>query len=85
MRLRALVCFASISLSPACGFGGGGPSDLGTVDGAPFGQTPDGTEVEIFTLTNPNGVEVRAMTYGGIIVSLRVPDRDGQLEDTPMG
>ena len=85
MRLRALVCFASISLSPACGFGGGVPSDLGTVDGAPFGQTPDGTEVEIFTLTNPNGVEVRAMTYGGIIVSLRVPDRDGQLEDIVLG
>lgn len=57
----------------------------GTVSRAPFGVTPGGDSVDIFTLTNPNGVEVRAITYGGIIVSLKVPDRDGQLGDVVLG
>jgi aldose 1-epimerase len=52
---------------------------------APFGTLPDGTAVEIFTLTNAAGIEVRAMTYGAIIVSLHVPDRRGQLDDVVLG
>ena len=52
---------------------------------APFGTTPDGESVQIFTLTNGHGVEVRAMTYGGIITSLKVPDRSGVLGDIVLG
>jgi aldose 1-epimerase len=52
---------------------------------APFGRMPDGTAVEQFTLTNARGVEVRAISYGGIIVSLRVPDRQGRLDDVVLG
>jgi aldose 1-epimerase len=51
----------------------------------PFGQLSDGTEVELYTLTNANGLEVRAMSYGGIILSLKVPDRDGTLGDVALG
>src|SRR5215469_2577492 len=47
--------------------------------------TRDGRPVILYTLTNSHGVEVRAMTYGGIIVSLRVPDRKGQLADIVLG
>jgi aldose 1-epimerase len=39
----------------------------------------------LYTLTNSNGVEVRAMNYGGIILSIRVPDRKGQLGDIVLG
>jgi aldose 1-epimerase len=52
---------------------------------APFGTMPGGKPVELFTLTNDAGMEVRAMTYGGIIVSLRVPDRNGRLDDVVLG
>ena len=52
---------------------------------ASFGSTPDGTAVEQFTMTNAAGIEVRAMTYGAIIVSIRVPDRQGQLDDIALG
>ncbi len=52
---------------------------------APFGTLPDGSPVEVFTLSNARGVEVRAITYGGIIVSIRVPDRDGRLGDIVLG
>ncbi len=56
-----------------------------TVTREPFGMTPEGDSVALFTLTNAHGVELRAMTYGGIIVSLKVPDRDGKLGDVVLG
>ena len=52
---------------------------------AAFGKLPDGTAVESFTLRNARGVEVRAITYGAIITSLRVPDRAGRLGDVVLG
>jgi aldose 1-epimerase len=52
---------------------------------APFGRLPDGTAVESFTLRNARGLEVRAITYGAIIVSLRVPDREGRFGDVVLG
>jgi aldose 1-epimerase len=52
---------------------------------APFGELPDGTPVDVITLENANGLEVRAITYGGIIVSLKVPDREGQFADIVLG
>ncbi|PYQ17133.1 MAG: galactose-1-epimerase, partial [Acidobacteria bacterium] len=51
----------------------------------PFGRTAEGDAVDLFTLTNAHGIEVRAMSYGGIIVSLRVPDREGRLDDVVLG
>jgi aldose 1-epimerase len=51
----------------------------------PFGKLPDGRAVERFTLTNAHGMEVKAITYGGIITSLRVPDRGGQMADVVLG
>jgi aldose 1-epimerase len=52
---------------------------------APFGTTRDGKGVEIYTLTNSHGVEMRVITYGGIITSLKVPDRSGHLGDIVLG
>ncbi|MFN6203055.1 MAG: aldose epimerase family protein, partial [Acidobacteriota bacterium] len=50
-----------------------------------FGQLADGTAVDIYTLTNSNGVEARITNYGGIIVSLKTPDRAGNLGDITHG
>jgi aldose 1-epimerase len=52
---------------------------------APFGKTADGEAVEAFTLKNANGIEVKAITYGGIITSLKVPDRTGAIGDIVLG
>ena len=41
--------------------------------------------VRAFTLTNAHGLELRAIEYGGIIVSLRTPDRAGALADIVLG
>jgi len=53
--------------------------------GEPFGKTPDGSEVQLFTLTNSHGMKLRAMTYGGIVLSLEAPDREGKLADVVLG
>jgi aldose 1-epimerase len=55
------------------------------ITSAPFGNLPDGTPVAIYTLKNSNGVEARVCTYGGILVSLLAPDRNGNLGDIVLG
>ena len=56
-----------------------------SVTRAPFGALPDGTPVDIYTLTNKHGLEARVMTYGAILVSLRLPDRAGRFDDVTLG
>lgn len=50
-----------------------------------FGKMADGTPVELHTLTNTNGIQATITTYGGAVVSLLVPDRDGKLGDIVLG
>lgn len=51
---------------------------------APFGKMPDGTPVEIYTLQD-GSIEARILTYGGVIQSLKVPDRKGHAADVVLG
>src|SRR5438093_11860318 len=50
-----------------------------------FGVTPEGGEVQLFSLTNDQGMEVRITNYGGIITAINVPDRDGKVDDVVLG
>jgi aldose 1-epimerase len=54
------------------------------VTSQPFGKTPDGTPVEIFTLAD-GAYEARIATYGGVVVSLKAPDRNGKVADVVLG
>lgn len=54
------------------------------VTSQPFGKMPDGTPVEIFTLSD-GAYEARIATYGGIVVSLKAPDRQGKAADVVLG
>jgi len=56
-----------------------------TVKKTPFGSTIDGTDVDQFILSNNNGMEVRIITYGGIITSLTAPDKNGDYKDIVLG
>ncbi|PYV05064.1 MAG: galactose-1-epimerase [Acidobacteria bacterium] len=51
----------------------------------PFGKTPDQKVIDLYTLTNAHGVEARITNYGGILVSLKAPDRNGKLADVVLG
>jgi aldose 1-epimerase len=51
----------------------------------PFGKTSDGNEIDLYLLKNSHGVEIEITNYGGIVVSLKVPDRRGETADVVLG
>ncbi|HWR54788.1 MAG TPA: aldose epimerase family protein [Bryobacteraceae bacterium] len=50
-----------------------------------YGKTADGRDIQLYTLTNKNGMTVAIMNYGGIITSIKTPDRSGKLDDIVLG
>ena len=58
---------------------------MNQINRQPFGQTPDGQQVELYTLRNSKGAEAKISTYGGIVTSLKVPDRNGKFTDVVLG
>lgn len=50
-----------------------------------YGQLPDGRSADIYTLHNAAGMTARITNYGGIIVSLMAPDKDGTFENVTLG
>ena len=50
-----------------------------------FGKTEDGQQTDLYILTNKNGVEAAITNYGGTVVTLKVPDRQGKIEDVVLG
>jgi aldose 1-epimerase len=87
--MRLLICVILVASAVACGSqppaateSTASPDPI--VKRESFGSVA-GTPIEQFTLTNRNGIEVRAITYGGIITSLKTPDRAGTLGDIVLG
>src|SRR5688572_20159742 len=93
VRARAYAAFAGVAVAAVANLaawpGAAVPrSELVTAPGvteASFGRMPDGADVRVFALTNDRGMEVRVISYGAIVVSLKVPDRDGRLGDVVVG
>jgi len=56
-----------------------------TVNRSPFGRMPEGTAVELLTLRNDHGIEIKVITYGAIITSVKTPDRNGRFADIVLG
>lgn len=79
----ALLLLSQLSCMPRDDKAAGLAKD--TVVRAPFGVLPSGDSVHVFTLTNGHGVELRAIDYGALVISLRTPDRDGTLGDIVLG
>jgi len=69
--------FLIVACSSACARGAPRPQ--------PFGTTERGEAVSVYTLKNAHGIELRVLDYGGIIVSLRLPDRTGRFDDVVLG
>jgi aldose 1-epimerase len=91
-----LVLAAAVVCTPGCKKKEAAPgdpnADKGTkevaemnADKESFGQTPEGRDVDLYTLTNSNGLKARITNYGAILVSLEVPDRAGKLADITLG
>ncbi|MCB1211136.1 MAG: galactose mutarotase, partial [Verrucomicrobiales bacterium] len=56
-----------------------------TITSEPWGETSNGGNVRLFTLRNSGGMEARIMNYGGILVSLTAPDKEGKMADVVLG
>jgi aldose 1-epimerase len=69
----------------ACAMPTTGSAASGEISKKPFGKMPDGTPVDLFTLRNRHGVEAKISNYGGIVVSISVPDRNGHFGDVVLG
>src|SRR5438034_67671 len=86
-NIHAWVTFFSASLCATCllGCAAVSNSSKGQISRQSFGKTKDGTAVDLFILRNGHGVEARISNYGGLVISLKVPDRDGKIGDVVLG
>ena len=50
-----------------------------------YGKLPDGQTADLFTLRNASGMTAQITNYGGIIVTLTAPDKNGKFEDVTLG
>jgi aldose 1-epimerase len=89
MDRRKLFCFASAAFAllgqVACMTAPPRGTVAPAITSTPFGTTADGRTVELFTLTNAHGIQIKVTNYGGIITSLKTPDRAGRLDDIVLG
>jgi len=51
----------------------------------PYGQTSGGAQIEQYTLSNPDGTTAKVITYGGILTSVTMPDRNGKAGEITLG
>jgi aldose 1-epimerase len=80
-----MLCLLALILSTAGGFGMNGQHASPGIKKSVFGKMPDGETVDLYTLTNRNGMQVAITNYGGTIVSIVVPDRNGKMADVALG
>lgn len=83
-RARVLVMAGLLELVVFAGCNRQPPNDEGSVMQTAFGEV-DGQPTQIFTLRNAQGIEVRITDFGGIITSLKTPDRAGNFADIVLG
>lgn len=77
--LHTIILIAIILISTGCE-----RSSEMKINKESFGEI-DGKEVGLYTLTNSNRIEVRITNYGGIVTSIKVPDKDGRFDDIALG
>jgi aldose 1-epimerase len=86
--LGAAVFFAIVAVAacstPPRGESAQPPAAAPSTTSAPFGKLGD-TPVQIYTLTNRNGLIAKITDYGAIVTELHVPDRTGRLADVVSG
>lgn len=79
---------AALAVALGLGAGCGSKKETGEarqVTKQAFGKTADGRDIQLYTLTNKNGMTVAITNYGGIVQSIKTPDRNGKLDDIVLG
>lgn len=83
-RCQSLLLGLIVALAAGCYCTKSGGKAM-NIKSQPFGATKDGKAATLYTLRNANGIEARITNYGGIIVNLTAPDRNGQFADVVLG
>ena len=82
---RALLLSLALCAAIAPPAAGATQTSRGKIERSPFGRLSDGTAIDLYTLTNRNGVRAQITNYGGAVVSLSVPDARGRVADVVLG
>lgn len=86
MRTIQFICCGIVSLMlVACSSASVDDLTKSGLDRAKFESVVDGKPTHLYVLTNDRGMEVCVTNYGGRIVSVMVPDKDGNLQDVVLG
>jgi aldose 1-epimerase len=83
MRISVGLILSGVSLLAAARLTAAEPK--AGVEKMAFGKTNDGTAIELYTLTNKNGMIAKVMNYGSILTELHVPDKAGKPADVVLG
>src|SRR4030095_378294 len=85
-NVETYVALLMTTLCSACLLGcATGSTSTPNIGRQAFGRTKEGISVDLFTLRNSHGAEVKISNYGGLVISLKVPDRNGKLGDVVLG
>jgi aldose 1-epimerase len=85
MRFSRGTVIVTMALALGLVCAGMAMSKSGSIKKSSFGKTPDGRAVDLYVLTNKNRIEAAITNYGGAVVSLKIPDRKGQVADVVLG
>ena len=83
--IRWLACALACAATFACLAQTSSKKGTSNVKKQAYGKVPDGTPVELYTLSNANGMQAGIITYGGTVASLSAPDRAGKFGDVVLG
>ncbi len=84
-RFLCFFCSLALVLGIARSSGAVGQKADSGVKRSVFGKMANGKKIDLYTLTNKNGMKVEISNYGGIVVSIVVPDRNGKMADVALG
>jgi aldose 1-epimerase len=76
-RLQSVLLLAFMTVAVTASFG--------SAEKKSFGKTQDGQEVFVYTIKNNTGMEVSITNFGGVVLSIKVPDAKGQSADVALG
>lgn len=85
MKIKLLPIFAIAFLAASCGSKTESAFTMSGLDPSKFESVIDGVPSHLYTITNTNGMEVCITNFGGRIVSVMVPDKDGVMRDVVEG
>jgi len=83
--LGTLAAAAAVTAVLGATLASGAPRHAPSITKRHYGTLSDGRNIDQYTLTNAHGIQVRIITFGGIVTSLRTPDRHGHMRDVVLG